>query len=146
MSEVEKPTTAFILSLLAGIFIVLGGGMMTMFGSWMGNYGYRMMGGYGGYGGWGGMMRPGFGMMGGLGYGFEFLGVLGLIFGLIVIISALMLNNKPEQHSTWGILIIIFSVLSILGSAMGGFGIGLILGVIGGILAVTWKTPTSGQK
>ncbi|MGA2971523.1 MAG: DUF6114 domain-containing protein [Candidatus Bathyarchaeia archaeon] len=149
MSEVEKPTTAFILSLIAGIFILLGGGAMTMFGSWRGNYGYGMMGGYGGYGGyggWGGMMGPGFGMMGGLGYGFGFLGVAGLIFGLIVIISALMLNNKPEQHSTWGILIIVFSVLSIFGSAMGGFGIGLILGVIGGILAVTWKTPTSGQK
>lgn len=149
MTEVEKPTTAFILSLIAGIFILLGGGAMTMFSSWGSNYGYGMMGGYsgyGGYGGWGGMMRPGFGMMGGFGYGFGYLGLVGLIFGLIVIISALMLNNKPEQHSTWGILIIVFSVLSVFGSAMGGFGIGLILGVIGGILAVTWKTPTSGRK
>lgn len=144
MTEVEKPGTAFVLSLIGGIFILLGGGAMTMLGSWMGNYGYGMMGGYGGYGGyggWGGMMRPGFGMMGGLGYGFGFLGVLGLIFGIIVIISALMLNNKPEQHSTWGTLIIVFSVLSIFGSAMGGFGIGLILGLIGGILGVTWKPP-----
>ena len=136
MTEVEKPGTAFVLSLIGGIFILLGGGAMTMLGSWMGNYGYGMMGGYGG---WGGRMGPGFGMMGGLGYGFGFLGVLGLIFGLIVIISALMLNNKPEQHSTWGILIIVFSVLSVFGSAMGGFGIGLILGLIGGILGVTWK-------
>jgi hypothetical protein len=150
MSEMEKPGTAFVLSLIGGIFILLGGGVMTMFGSWMGNYGYGygMMGGYGGYGGyggWGGMMGPGFGMMGGLGYGFGFLGVLGLIFGIIVIISAVMLNSKPEQHSTWGILIIVFSVLSIFGSAMGGFGIGLILGLIGGILAVTWK-PTEAKK
>ncbi len=145
MTEAEKPGTAFILSLIGGIFILLGGGAITMLGSWMGNYGYGMMGGYGGYGGWGGMMGPGFGMMGGLGYGFGFLGVLGLIFGVIVIISALMLNNKPDQHSTWGILIIVFSVLSIFGSAMGGFGIGLILGLIGGILAVTWK-PTEAKK
>lgn len=140
MTEVEKPGTAFVLSLIGGIFILLGGGAMTMLGSWMGNYGYGMMGGYGG---WGGRMGPGFGMMEGLGYGFGFLGVLGLIFGLIVIISALMLNNKPEQHSTWGTLIIVFSVLSIFGSAMGGFGIGLILGLIGGILGVTWKPPQS---
>ena len=76
MTEVEKPGTAFVLSLIGGIFILLGGGAMTMFGSWMGNYGYGMMGGYGGYGGWSGMMRPGFGMMGGLGYGIGFLGVL----------------------------------------------------------------------
>ena len=142
MSEVEKPTTAFILSLIAGIFILLGGGAMTMFGSWRGNYGYGMMGGYRG---WGGMMGPGFGMMEGLGYGFGFLGVLGLIFGAIVIISAFMLNNKPEQHSTWGTLIIVFSVLSVFGSAMGGFGIGLVLGLIGGVLAITWK-PTQAKQ
>jgi hypothetical protein len=140
MAEVERPNTAFILSLIAGIFILLGGGMMSMIGS----YGFGgMMGSYGGYGG---MMGPGFGMMGGFGYGFGFLGVLGLIFGLIVIISALMLNSKPEQHSTWGTLIVIFSVLSVFGSAMGGFGIGLVLGVIGGILAITWKPPQTQSK
>lgn len=84
------------------------------------------------------MMGPGFGMMG---LAFGALGFLGLIFGAIVIISAIMLNSKPEQHSTWGTVIIIFSVLSIFGSAMGGFGLGLVLGLIGGILAITWK-PT----
>ena len=148
MTEAEKPNVAFVLSLIGGIFILLGGGAMSMLGSWMGNYGYGMMGGYGGYGGmmggyrgWGGMMGPGFGMMGGLGYGFGFLGLLGLIFGVIVIISALMLNRNPHEHTTWGVLIIIFSVLSIFGSAMGGFGVGLILGIIGGILALTWKPP-----
>jgi hypothetical protein len=52
-----------------------------------------------------------------------------------------MLKSKPEQHSTWGVLIVLFSVLSMLGGAMGGFGLGLVLGLIGGILAITWK-PT----
>ena len=131
----EKPTAAFILSLVAGVFILLGGGVMAMIGSWMGNYGYGMMGRYAG---WGGMMGTGYGMMG---FGFGAMGVLGLIFGAIVIISALMLNSKPEQHSTWGSLIVLFSVLSIFGSAMGGFGVGLVLGLIGGVLAITWK-PT----
>jgi hypothetical protein len=136
MSETEKPAIAFILSLIGGIFILLGGGMMSMMGSFMGSYGYEMMGGNR----WGGMMRPGFGM---IGFAFGALGILGLIFGVIVIISAIMLNRRPEQHSTWGILILVFSVLSIFGSAMGGFGIGLILGLIGGILALTWKPSTT---
>lgn len=134
----ERPSAAFILSLLGGVFILLGGGVRSLFGFG----GWGMMGGYTGYGGyrgWGGMMGGypsyGYGMMGGLGFGT--FGILGLIFGAIVIVSALMLNRKPEQHSTWGILIVIFSVLSLLGGAMGGFGVGLVLGLIGGILAIT---------
>ncbi len=134
---------AFILSLIGGIFILLGGGVMTMFGGWMGNYGYGMMRGYGGYGG---MMGRGFGMMSGLGYGFGLFGLVGLIFGAIVIISAVMLNSKPQEHTTWGILIIIFSVLSIFGSAMGGLGAGLVLGIIGGALALAWKPPATQPK
>jgi hypothetical protein len=138
MTNEERPTTAFLLSLVAGVFIILGGGMMSMLG-----YGFMgMMDRYGGLGGsygrWGGMMGPGFGMMG---FAFGMMGFLGLIFGVIVIISALMLNSKPQEHTTWGTLVLIFSVISIFGSAMGGFGIGLILGIIGGILAITWKPP-----
>jgi hypothetical protein len=128
----ERPTAAFILSLLGGVFILLGGGMMGMIGSFMGPYGFGGMMGY--YGRRGIMMSPAFGMMR---LAFS---ILGLIFGAIVIISAIMLNKKPEEHNTWGTLIIVFSVLSVFGG-FGGFAVGLILGLIGGILAVTWK-PT----
>ena len=131
MTNEERPTAAFILSLVAGVFIILGGGMTSLFG-------YGFMGMMGRNGSWGGMMGPGFGMMG---FAFGMMGFLGLIFGVIVIISALMLSSKPQEHTTWGTLILIFSVISIFGSAMGGFGIGLILGIIGGILAITWKPP-----
>jgi hypothetical protein len=97
----------------------------------------------GGYSGFGGMMNGydgfGYGMMGGLGFGFGLSGVLGLVFGLIVIISALKLNSHPHEHTTWGVLILVFSVVSVFGSMMGGFGIGMLLGLIGGILAITWK-------
>jgi hypothetical protein len=138
----KKPTAAFVLSLLGGVFILLGGGMRFMMGSLTG------LGGYGGYG-YGGMMG-GFGGVwgimngyGGYGYGmmrgFGFIGILGLIFGLIVILSAVMLNSRPHEHTTWGILIVVFSALSLFGSMMGGFGVGLLLGLIGGILAITWK-------
>jgi hypothetical protein len=136
MTGAEKPRTAFVLSLIAGIFILLGAGVMIMLRSWMGNYGYGMVRGYGRYGG---MMGQGFGTMDGPGYGLSLLGVVGLIFGAIVIISAVMLNSRPQQHTTWGILVIIFSVLSIFASVAGGFGVGLILGIVGGALALTWK-------
>ncbi len=134
----EKPTAAFVLSLVAGVFILLGGGMMLMFGSFMGSYGFGMMGGYGGFGGMMGYGRYPFGVMSPV---FGVIGVLGLIFGAVVIIGAVMLNKKPAEHSTWGTVIVVFSVLSIFGSAMGGFGVGLILGLIGGILGITWKPP-----
>jgi hypothetical protein len=141
MPETELPTAGFVLSLIGGIFILLGGAAITMIGSFLGSFGFGMMGGYHG---WGGMMRygyPGHSMIGWFGYGLGFLEILGLIFGVIVIISSAMLDRKPQEHSKWGILIVLFSALSIFDSAMGGFGVGLILGLIGGILAITWK-PT----
>jgi len=160
----EKPTVAFVLSLIGGIFILLGGGMMSMFspyglgGMMRGYSGYGgMMNGYSGYGGsggngwYGGMMgrylsSPGFGMMGGYGYGLGgIFGLAAIVFGIVVVVSAVMLYNKPIEHSKWGLLILIFSVLSVFGSAMAGFGIGLILGVFSGIFAMTWKPPTASK-
>ena len=128
MANEERPTTAFVLSLVGGVFILLSGGMMSTIGS----FGFGGMMGFGGMGG----------MMGWTGFGL--FGILGLIFGVIVVISAIMLNSKPQEHATWGTLIVLFSVLSIFGGAMGGFGVGLILGLIGGVLALTWK-PTETQ-
>ena len=149
MTEVEKPTAAFILSLIGGVFILLGGGMRSMMGSYgysgmMNGWGYGgMMGGYGNGNGWG--YSPGLGMMRGYGYTGMF-GLAGVLFGVAVIVGAVMLYNNPIQNSKWGLVILIFSVLSIFGNAMGGFGIGLILGIIGGILALTWRAPTTEKK
>jgi hypothetical protein len=136
MSTTESPTAAFVLSLIAGLLIVLGGAVRSMIGFyWFGG----MMHGFGGR--WGGMMGyPGFGMMGGLGF---MSGIVGLVFGVLIMVSAIMLNSRPEGHTTWGTLIVIFSVLSVFGG-MGGFGIGLVLGLIGGVLAIAWK-PTQTQ-
>jgi len=142
LSEVEKPTAAFVLSLVAGALIVIGRSMMSMMSSfWFGG----MMSGYRGWGMMGYPGYQGYGMMSGLGYGFGIMSILGMAFGVVVIISAIMLNRKPQEHTTWGTLIIIFSALSIFGGAMGGLGVGLILGLIGGVLAVTWK-PSGAKK
>ena len=69
------------------------------------------------------------------------MGLLGIVFGVIVIVTSVMLYLNPNQRQLWGALIIAFSVISVL-SCMGGLGIGLILGIIGGVLAILWK-PSS---
>jgi len=67
-------------------------------------------------------------------------GVFGLVSGIIVLVSGVMLRTSPGQRTLWGTLILVFSVLSFLGT--GGFIVGAILGIIGGILALTWHAPT----
>lgn len=120
--------TAFILSLIGGILILLNGAMSLM-----------MLTYYGGDFGWMWSMMGGYqGMMGSLGFPFgSFLGlmIVGLICGIIVTVGAVMLNSRPAEHRSWGIVILIFSVISFLG--MGGFYIGAILGVAGGALALS---------
>jgi hypothetical protein len=68
------------------------------------------------------------------------MGLFGLISGVIVLASALMLRVKPSQRETWGILIMVFSVLSFLGP--GGFFVGAIMGIVGGIMTLRWRPPT----
>lgn len=65
--------------------------------------------------------------------------VFGLICGVIVLLSAVMLRFKPSQRQTWGILILVFSVLSFFG--FGGFIAGAVLGIVGGIMILRWKPP-----
>jgi len=66
------------------------------------------------------------------------MGILGIIFGIIIIAVAVLLYTNPAQHELWGALIIVFSVISVI-SCMGGMGIGLLLGIVGGISAILWK-------
>ncbi len=68
------------------------------------------------------------------------LGAFGLISGIIVLASAVMLQVNLSGRRTWGVLILVFSVLSFLGT--GGFVAGAILGIVGGVKALTWKPPT----
>ena len=68
------------------------------------------------------------------------MGGFGLVCGSIVLISASMLLARVGQRRTWGVLILVFSVLSFVG--LGGFVVGAILGILGGVLVLRWKAPT----
>jgi hypothetical protein len=131
----EKPVAAFVLSLIAGLLMLAGSGMMTSFFSGGPYYG-GMMGGY-----YNGMMNGDYGIMGGFGVGSGWayaLATIGVISGIIILIGAIMIYNQPARATTWGILILAFSIVSLFG--MGGFFVGAILGVVGGVLALTWKS------
>jgi hypothetical protein len=65
------------------------------------------------------------------------LGVWGVVCGIIVIVAGYMVYTRPVSHSVYGILILIFSILSFIES--GGYIIGAILGIIGGLWAIFWK-------
>ena len=68
------------------------------------------------------------------------MGASGLVTGAIVLVSAIMLLARVGQRRTWGILVLVFSILSFIG--LGGFIVGAILGIVGGILALRWKPST----
>lgn len=122
MSMKTKPVTAFVLSLIAGILMLLGGFMAYWRIGWMGWWMHGMMGWYSWYPG--AILYP--------------FGIIGIVFGILVIVSSILLYTNPENHELFGILILIFSVASVP-SYMGGMGLGLALGIIGGVLAIIWK-------
>jgi len=116
----EKPTAAFVVSLIAGIFILLGAIVMMALSS--------MLGGL--------ALGVGAGAAAGI---VLIYGAVGLVFAILVLVGAVMLWMKPKSHVAAGVIILLFSLFSIIST--GGFFIGLILGIVGGILAIVWKPP-----
>jgi len=136
MSTPSKPVAAFVLSLVAGVFILLGSVVMSMFAL---GFPGMMMGGTE-------VMQVGMGMTGSMMGGMMITWMLGSIpvvaafgiaSGIMVILGAVMLYTRYAENHLWGAIILAFSVVSILGS-MGGLLVGLVLGMLGGILALTW--------
>ena len=68
------------------------------------------------------------------------MGAFELVSGIIVLVSSVMLLSNLGQRRIWGVLILIFSILSFIG--FGGFFAGAILGMVGGILTLRWKPST----
>jgi hypothetical protein len=104
----ERPTAAFVLSLIGGIFVLLAGLFVMLVGALLTFFAFGVGGAF---------------------------GLLGVIWGIIIIVGAAMLNSHPSDHVLWGVIILVFSIISWIG-AVGGFFIGFLLGLIGGILAI----------
>ena len=115
----KQPTAAFAVSLIAGILILINGAVLGVIGSFVTKV----------------VNDPTATLV--LSSIFPALMISGIILGIIVIIAAVMLYRNPAQKTLWGVVILVLSIISIFGG--GGFIIGLILGIIGGILALSWK-------
>ena len=68
--------------------------------------------------------------------------VVGLICGALILLGAMMLRGKPAHRRAWGVMIIAFSVPSVVTG--GGFIVGFIIGIVGGAFALSRK-PESGS-
>ena len=113
----EGPKVSFVISLVAGILIIAG--------SVLGLLGVSILGI---------MLVPGLTTL-------TLLFSLELICGLIIFIVAFVLYLFPRYAFQLGTVIIVVSVISLFFPFFGFFLVGLLLGVLGGALAVTWK-PT----
>jgi rubredoxin len=72
-----------------------------------------------------------------LGFGWSILIGLGawmLITSILIIVFASKLKANPLEHTKWGVLILVFSII----------GLGGLLGIIGGILALVYKPVIAG--
>jgi hypothetical protein len=53
------------------------------------------------------------------------------------VIAALVLRIHPEEHFMWGAVIVAFSAVSFVG--MGGYFVGAVFGIVGGVIALNYK-------
>ena len=110
----EKPTAAFVLSLIGGIFILLGALLWLIVGQFLAFLAID------------------------IGLGATLMGVVGIVMALIIMIGGVMMYMKPEQHVVWGVIVLILSIVSIPFSFAGAV-IGFILALVGGILGLVFK-------
>ena len=117
MIQREKPKQAFTLSLIAGILIVCNAVAVGVAGA---------------YFPWVFPTLPG--SDNNATVPLATIAVIGLICGALVLLGAVLLHTRPVNGKAWGIMIIVFSIPSVVTG--GGFIVGFILGIIGGAKAL----------
>lgn len=117
----ERPMMAFILMLSGGLFILLGSVSSLLLSTVFRSLITQMITHMYGYGF----------------YGFA-LAAAGMLFGLLVMYSAFMVNTTDiEKVRKWSTVGLICSVLSLID--FGGFGIGFVLAFAGSVAAMMAK-------
>jgi len=71
-------------------------------------------------------------------------GLPGIAVGAFVLVMGVLVYLQPRNHTIYGVLILVLSIVS-LASFYGGFFLGFVLGLVGGILAIVHNPePISG--
>ncbi len=115
-----KPTAAFVLGLIGGIFILINAIAFSIMSSLLNTI----------LGGTGGAASGAINMV-------NTLQILLWVAAFGVLVPSIMLFVKTPMHRIWGALVLVFSIVSLAGG--GGFFIGFILGLVGGILGIRYK-------
>ncbi len=134
MSSRQSVLLPFVLSLIGGLIVLVVSLInLVWFGSnapdWggFGNYMRSMMGSNHNF----------MGIYAGSTSFFTALSIVSFVCGVIVVMAALVLRVHPQENVIWGIVILVFSAISFVG--MGGYFVGAIFGIIGGIIALTYR-------
>lgn len=122
--DAAYPSTAYILSLIGGALIALYGVLETIFAAIYSSTLESIVPGATGI--------------------VVAYGLIGLILGVIIIVFSMRMKSDPSSAKTSGILVLVFSLIGLIGG--GGFFIGTILALVGGIMAITWKAPEGARE
>jgi hypothetical protein len=68
-------------------------------------------------------------------------GFLSYLLPLILIVCALLCLFSPTQRLFYGIVALLDALYSFIGLNLGGFFIGMLLGIVGGALVIAWGPP-----
>lgn len=65
-------------------------------------------------------------------------GLQATIIPIILVLLGVLVMLMPEHRIFYGVITLVVAVYSLIGANLGGFFIGMLLGSVGGILAVAW--------
>lgn len=120
MAQSERPKRALIMSMIGGILIVCNAIAVGVAATWFPWIFPTLPGSDNN------AMVP-----------FTTITIMGLVSGVFVLLGTLLLNGKPASSKAIGTVIIAFSIPSVFSG--GGFIIGFMLVIIGGVNALKWK-------
>lgn len=73
------------------------------------------------------------------------LAAIGMLFAVLLFLTGVFALLRPDQSTNLGIAGVAFSILSVVG-ALGGLLVGLLIGIVGSNLLISWEPPGSQRE